>query len=42
MATREKHTPEEVVRKLAQADKIVNEGHDVAGVCRELRVSEQT
>jgi putative transposase len=41
MATR-KHTPEQVVRKLATADRMLNEGKDVADVCRELQVSEQT
>jgi hypothetical protein len=41
MATRKKHTPEQVVRKLATADRMLNEGKDVADVCRELQVSEQ-
>jgi putative transposase len=31
-----------VVRKLQQADKMLGEGSDVAAVCRELQVSEQT
>jgi hypothetical protein len=30
------------VRKLAQADRMRGEGKDVADVCRELQVSEQT
>ena len=42
MATRKRHTPEQVVRKLAQADRMLGEGRDVADVCRELQVSEQT
>src|SRR5439155_26981102 len=42
MATRKKHTAEHVVRKLATADQMLNEGKDVADVCRELQVSEQT
>lgn len=42
MATRKKHTPEQVVRKLATADPMLNEGKDVADVCRELQVSVQT
>lgn len=42
MATRKKHTPEQVVHKLATADRMLNEGKDVADVCRELQVSEQT
>jgi hypothetical protein len=32
MATRKKHTPEQVVRKLATADRMLNEGNDVADV----------
>jgi hypothetical protein len=42
MASRKRHTPEQVVRKLAQADRMLSEGRDVADVCRELQVSEQT
>jgi len=30
-----KHAPEQVVRKLATADRMLNEGKDVADVCRE-------
>jgi len=42
MATRTRHSPEQVVGKLATADRLVAEGKDVAAVCRELGVSEQT
>jgi putative transposase len=42
MTTRRRHTPEQVVRKLTQADRLLAEGKDVADVCRELGVSEQT
>ena len=42
MATRKRHTPEQVVRKLAQADRLLGEGKSLADVCRELGVSEQT
>ena len=42
MTTRKRHTPEQVVRKLAQADRMLGEGKDMADVCRELAVSEQT
>ena len=42
MTTRKRHTPEQVVRKLAQADRMLGEGRDIADVCRELGVSEQT
>jgi putative transposase len=30
------------VRKLAQADRMLGEGKDVAGVCHELQISEQS
>ena len=39
---RRRHTPEQIVRKLREADKLLNEGQDVAAVCRYLQVSEQT
>ncbi len=42
MTTRRRHTPEQVVRKLTQADRLLAEGQEVADVCRELGVSEQT
>jgi putative transposase len=42
MASRKRHTPEQVVRKLATADRLLGEGKGVADVCRELAVSEQT
>jgi putative transposase len=42
MTTRKRHTPEQVVRKLTQADRLLTNGTDIADVCRELQVSEQT
>jgi hypothetical protein len=39
---RRRHTPEQVVRKLREADRLLAEGRDVADVARELQVSEQT
>ena len=42
MATRKRHNPELVVRKLMAADRRLGEGKDVAAVCRELGVSEAT
>jgi putative transposase len=42
MATRKRHTPQQVVRKLTQADRLLAEGKEIADVCRELQVSEQT
>src|SRR5687767_12382089 len=42
MATRKSHSPEQVVGKLATADRMLGEGKDVADVCCELAISEQT
>jgi len=42
MSTRRKHTPEQVVRKLTEADRLLAEGKDVADVCRTLQISEAT
>jgi transposase-like protein len=42
MTTRKRHSPEQVVRKLATADRMLGEGKDIAEVCRELGVAEQT
>src|SRR5271166_6918324 len=42
MATRKRHSPELIVRKLMAADRLLAEGKDTAAVCRELDVSEAT
>ena len=42
MATRKRHSPEQIVRKLVAADRLLAEGKDTAAVCRELGVSEAT
>ena len=42
MAGRNRHTPEQVVRKLTEADRLLADGDDVAAVCRALSISEQT
>jgi transposase-like protein len=39
---RRRHTPEQIVRKLREADRLLAEGKDVAEVARHLEVSEQT
>jgi transposase-like protein len=39
---RRKHTPEQVIRKLAEGDKLLNEGKDIAEVCRHLEIAEST
>lgn len=37
-----RHTPEQVIRKLREADRLLAEGSDVANIARHLEVSEQT
>jgi transposase len=39
---RRRHTPEQVVRKLREADRLLGEGADIAAVTRHLEISEQT
>ena len=39
---RRRHTPEQVVRKLREADRLLAEGKDVAEVARHLEISEPT
>lgn len=42
MTGRRHHTPEQIVRKLRQAELLLGQGEDVVTVCKELDVSEQT
>jgi transposase-like protein len=39
---RRKHTPEQIVRKLAEADKLLAQGKTVEEVARHLEVTEST
>jgi putative transposase len=39
---RRRHTPEQIVRKLREADRLLTEGQDVAEVAKTLEVSEAT
>ena len=39
---RKRHTPEQIVRKLREADTLLNEGKSLAQVCQQLAVSETT
>ena len=39
---RRRHTPEQIVRKLREADRLLAQGKDVAEVCKALEISEQT
>jgi transposase len=40
--SRRRHTPEQVVRKLREADRLLGEGHELSEVVKRLEVSEQT
>ena len=39
---RRRHTPEQIIRKLREADRLRGEGQEVVAVCKQLEVSEQT
>src|SRR3954449_942004 len=39
---RRRHTPEQIIRKLREADRLLAEGADVPAVAKALEVSEQT
>ena len=39
---RHRHTPEQIVRKLREGDRLLNEGRDLAEVLRLLEVSESS
>lgn len=39
---RKHHTPEQVVRKLAEGEKLLNSGSDRADVCKHLEITEST
>jgi len=39
---RRRHSPEQIIRKLREADRLLGEGQEVAVVAKQLEVSEQT
>ena len=39
---RRRHTPEQIIRKLREADRLLGEGQEVSVVAKQLEVSEQT
>ena len=39
---RKRHSPEQVIRKLREADRMLSESKDIAAVCQALEVSEAT
>jgi putative transposase len=42
MGTRRRHTPEQVIRKLREGEKLIGEGQVLAEVCKHLEISEPT
>lgn len=42
MGKRKRHTPDEVIAKLRDADRLLSEGRTVGQVCQQLGVVEQT
>ena len=42
MSKRKKHTPEQIIRKLQQADGMLAAGKTIGQVCQSIEVSEQT
>jgi putative transposase len=39
---RRRHTPEQVIRKLREAERLIAEGKEIPEVCKALEISEQT
>ena len=39
---RRRHTPEQVIRKLREAERLLGEGRTIAEVAKQLEISEQT
>ncbi len=42
MGTRRRHTPEQIIRKLREGEKLIGQGQALAEVCKHLEVSEAT
>ena len=42
MGTRRRHTPEQIIRKLREAERLLGEGRSIAEVTKALEISEQT
>ena len=39
---RRRHSPDQVIRKLREGEKLLSEGRDLAEVCKHLEISEQS
>ena len=40
--TRRRHTPEQIIRKLAEGNRLLGGGADITDVCRQLQIAEST
>ncbi|KXW66337.1 hypothetical protein MPHL43239_08630 [Mycolicibacterium phlei DSM 43239 = CCUG 21000] len=39
---RRRHTPDQIIRKLAEGNKLLGSGQELAEVCRHLEIAEST
>ncbi len=39
---RKRHSPEQIIRKLRDADRMLSEGKDIGSVCQQLEIAEAT
>ena len=42
MSNRRRHTPEQIIRKLREAERLIGEGATIAQAAKQLGISEQT
>ena len=42
MPTRKRHSPEQIIRKLREAERLKSEGKSVGAICQTLEIAEQT
>ena len=42
MAKRRRHSPEQIIRKLREAERLKSDGKTVGAICQHLEISEQT
>src|SRR5690606_15589378 len=42
MGTRRRHTPEQIIRKLREGEKLIGQGAALVEVCKQLEISEPT
>jgi putative transposase len=40
--TRRRHTPEQIIRKLREGERLLGEGADLVAVCKHLEISDQS